>query len=42
MFRVDHSDASDNSQSFRNFDILVFRACSTPLALHLNWRERAQ
>lgn len=34
--------ASDNSQRFRNLDNLDFRPCSTPLALHLRSRERAQ
>ncbi len=36
------SDASDDSQRFRNLDILVFRPRSTPLALHPRSRERAQ
>jgi hypothetical protein len=42
IFRVDHSDASENSQRFRNLDTFVFRPCSTPLPLHLLSREHPQ
>jgi hypothetical protein len=42
IFPVDHSDASGKSQRFRNLDTVVFRPCSTPLALHLLSREHPQ
>ena len=42
FFQWDHSDASGSSQRFRNLDIIVFRPCSTPLALHLRSRKHPQ
>jgi hypothetical protein len=42
IFRVGQYCASDDSQRFRNLDILVFRPCSMPLASHLRSRVRAQ
>jgi hypothetical protein len=42
IFPVDPSDASGNSQRFRNLDTVVFRPCSTPLALRLRSREHPQ
>jgi hypothetical protein len=42
IFLVGHSDASGNSQRFRNLDIVVFRSCSIPLAFHLHSREHPQ
>jgi len=42
IFRVGPSDVNEKCRHFRNLDIVVFRSCSTPLAVLLSSREREQ
>jgi len=42
IFRVGPSDVNEGCRHFYNLDIAVFRPSSTPVALHLPARERAQ